>query len=68
MRSGILNGYGSLCDGIVQRIQGLLKKSVKVIATGGDAAIIAKHSKSVRKIDPDLTLKGLQITAEQTKL
>jgi len=61
MRSGVLNGYGALCDGIVGRIEAYLGKEVDVIATGGDADVIAKYSKAIQKIDHDLTLKGLKI-------
>jgi len=68
MRSGILNGYASLCDGIVGRIGSLYKKTLKVITTGGDAALIAKFADSIKKIDPDLTLKGLRITYEKKYL
>ena len=64
MRSGLLNGYASLCDGVIQRIRSLYKKSPGVVATGGDAALIAKHATSIKKVDPDLTLKGLRITYE----
>lgn len=62
MRSGILNGYASLCDGIVERISSLYTKKIKVIATGGDAGLIAKYANSIKRINPDLTLEGLRIT------
>ena len=62
MRSGILNGYGSLCDGIVKRIAAKFRTTPMVIATGGDARLISTHSVSIDKIDPSLTLKGLRIT------
>ncbi len=62
MRSGILNGYAMLCDGIVAKIRALYGQNVKVIATGGDAKVIAKYSNSIEQIDTNLTLKGLQLT------
>lgn len=62
MRSGLLNGYASLCDGIVERIGSLYKRRPVVIATGGDAQLIAKYALSIKRVDPDLTLKGLKIT------
>jgi len=64
MRSGILNGYGSLCEGMISRIESFLNSSVKVIATGGDAGLIAKYCRSIQATDADLTLKGLRIIAK----
>ncbi len=64
MRSGILNGYASLCDGIIDRVKALYKERPRIIATGGDAALIAGYTKSIKTIDPDLTLKGLEIAFE----
>lgn len=65
IRSGILNGYASLCDGIIKKVKASRKEPMKVIATGGDAAIISRHSCFIRKIDPDLTLKGLQLIGDK---
>ncbi len=64
MRSGLLNGYGSLCDGIIRRVSGKFKTKPVVITTGGDAALIAKYATFIKKIEPDLTLKGLRIIHE----
>ncbi len=66
MRSGLLNGYGSLCDGIVKRISSLYGGRPEVIATGGDAALIAKYAGAIKKVDPNLTLKGLRIIYEKS--
>lgn len=66
MRSGLLNGYGSLCDGIVGRISSLYKGKPEVIATGGDAPLIAKYATAIKIVDPDLILKGLRIVYEKT--
>ena len=39
-----------------------------VVATGGIAPIIAPESKTIQSVDPNLTLKGLQILhARNTK-
>ncbi|MCX5751357.1 MAG: pantothenate kinase, partial [Candidatus Saganbacteria bacterium] len=35
--------------------------SLKVVATGGLASLICKHAKVIDRIDPDLTLKGLNL-------
>lgn len=65
MRSGILYGYASLCDGVIKKIASLYKEQPIVVATGGDARLIAKYADSIKKIDPDLTLKGLRITYQK---
>jgi len=61
MRSGILNGYASLCDGITNRIRAIYGKKIKIISTGGDALLISLFSSVLKKNDQDLTLKGLKI-------
>ncbi len=64
MKSGILYGYGSLIDGIVEGIQKEMvgdEKEFKVIATGGMAKLIAPVSKTIDEIDPLLTLSGLHL-------
>jgi len=64
MKSGIFYGFGCLCDGLVAK----LKKRygpTRVIATGGHARLMAKFSRSIDKVDPDLTLRGLRIICEK---
>ena len=62
MQSGILNGYASLCDGIVNKLKSRYGRGLVVIATGGDARLLRQYCSSIDKIDLDLTLKGLLIT------
>ena len=61
MRGGILFGFGAMCDGLIAQYKKILGKSTKVIATGGNAALMKRYAKSIRKVDEDLTLKGLQL-------
>ena len=60
MRSGIFHGFSSLCDGIVSKLKTKYGKQ-PVIATGGHCRLMARFSKSIDMIDPDLTLRGLRI-------
>ena len=62
MRSGIFYGYGSLCDGIVRLLMKKYAPKAKVIATGGHCRLIAPFCRTIRIVNPDLTLKGLEIT------
>lgn len=62
MRSGILNGYGALCDGIIKKLRSKYGRNLPAIATGGDAPLLSRYCPSIDKIDLNLTLKGLLIT------
>ncbi len=62
MKSGILNGYGALVDGLSDKIQTELcpqGEPLKVLATGGMAHLIAPYSARIEEVDTMLTLYGL---------
>lgn len=64
MKSGILNGYGALVDGLVVRIRKELcpnNEPVKVLATGGMAHLISPYSTLIEEVDTMLTLYGLHL-------
>jgi type III pantothenate kinase len=61
LQSGIVFGYASLIDGMVARIRAELGYPCAVIGTGGMAPLLAKHARSIERVDPDLTLKGLRL-------
>jgi type III pantothenate kinase len=64
MKSGILNGYGALVDGLVEKIREELcpkGEPMKILATGGMAHLIAPFSKSIEEVDTMLTLYGLHL-------
>lgn len=61
LQSGIVFGYASLIDGMVARIRAELGYPCTVIGTGGMAPLLAKHARSIERVDPDLTLKGLRL-------
>ena len=67
MQSGLVYGYVAMVEGMVKKIkdQGSKFKTAKVIATGGLAKLICKHTKIVDKIDDKLTLKGLALIGEK---
>jgi type III pantothenate kinase len=61
MQSGIIFGYVGLIEGIVARIQQELGEKATVVATGGYAELIARETKVIDKINPDITLIGLRL-------
>lgn len=61
MQSGLLFGYVSMVEGMVERFRQELGPEMKVIATGGLAELIAKETTAVQVIAPWLTLEGLRI-------
>lgn len=64
MQSGLLFGYVGLVEGMVARFRAELGEDMRVIGTGGLAQIIARETDVIQKVDPWLTLKGLQIVWE----
>ena len=61
MQSGMLFGYTALVEGMVARFRKELGPSMKVIATGGLADIIARETDVLKILAPWLTLDGLRI-------
>jgi type III pantothenate kinase len=61
MQSGLLYGYVSMVEGMVERFRKELGPDMKVIATGGLAETVAKETTAVQVIAPWLTLDGLRI-------
>lgn len=64
MLSGLFYGYGALCDGIVNKLRAKYAPNAKVIATGGQSRLLAPFCRTVKIVDPDLTLHGLRLTYE----
>jgi len=67
MQSGCYFGFLGQMEEIIRRIKRELPGEPRVIATGGFANLIARNSGLVELVDPDLTLKGLQIIFERDK-
>lgn len=61
MQSGLLFGYVSMVEGMVERFRRELGPDMKVIATGGLAETIAKETDVIDILAPWLTLDGLRI-------
>jgi type III pantothenate kinase len=61
LRAGILYGAVGQVDELVTRMTAELLEEPVVIATGGLAETIAPLSRTITRVEPDLTLKGLGI-------
>ena len=61
IQSGLLYGYAGQVDALVGRIEQELGRPTYVIATGGLAPAIAPETTSIRKLEPFLTLEGLEL-------
>ncbi len=64
MQSGLLFGYVSMVEGMVERFRQELGLEMKVIATGGLAEVVAKETDAIDIIAPWLTLDGLRLIWE----
>ena len=60
-------GYAGLVDTLVKRIEQELGRSTYVIATGGLSTVIASETTSIHKIEPLLTLEGLELLYRRAK-
>jgi type III pantothenate kinase len=67
MQSGIYYGYVGLVDGILERLLAELPDLQSVVATGGQAELIAGGSRHIREVAPLLTLHGLQLIHERNR-
>ncbi len=67
MQSGIFFGYVALIDGLVERIRQELAFEPEIIATGGHSAALAASSRTISRVEPDLTLLGLALIWEKNR-
>lgn len=65
MQSGLFYGAVGLVDGILDRMAAALGSSVRMVATGGQASLVASASKYKLPVDALLTLEGLRIIHER---
>ena len=60
LQSGAVHGFSGQVEGIVAAIRGELGEQAPVIATGGLAAMIARHTACIAEVDQHLTLRGIE--------
>ena len=60
INKGILLGYAAVCDDFIKRLKNKYGSETKVVATGGDAGLISKYSREIKRVYPDLIFTGLK--------
>ena len=68
MLIGAVHGYRGLIRGLLAELKRNLKtQRLRVVATGGYAALIASKLPEISAVRPDLTLEGLRLTWQANK-
>ena len=67
MQIGIYWGYVAMMEGLVARMKAEIGRPVKVIATGGLAALFDEHTDIFDAIEPDLTIQGLALLYKRAR-
>jgi type III pantothenate kinase len=67
MQIGIYWGYVAMMEGLVARMKAEIGRPVKVIATGGLAALFDEHTDIFDSIEPDLTIQGLALLHKRSQ-
>lgn len=72
MQSGLFFGHVAMIEGMIRRMRVELAgadepASVRCIATGGMASLIGAETEMFDAVDPDLTLRGLQMVWERNR-
>lgn len=68
LKSGILEGYGSLTDELISRFKKRFGSGLKVIATGGFSHHLKPYTRSLKTIEPKLSVKSLIAIAAEHKI
>lgn len=63
MQAGFVFGFVGQTEAIVARMRSEMGVQARVIATGGLADVVARHSSIVERVDPHLSLLGLHVFA-----
>lgn len=65
--SGIVYGFSAMTEQLNNKLKKILGESAKVIATGGNAALIRRYCNNIDRLDKTLTLKGINLIYKNFK-
>lgn len=65
LQAGFFYGAVGMIDGILERLIQELGPDTETVATGGQADLIVRGSRFLKRNDPDITLEGLQLIWER---
>lgn len=67
LQSGAIYGYAGLVDGLVERMKSELGGTATVIATGGNAGLVADVARCIAHVDENLRLEGLRLLYDEAQ-
>ncbi|MGH7709547.1 MAG: type III pantothenate kinase [Vulcanimicrobiaceae bacterium] len=65
LQAGIVYGFVGQSEGLIARLRARLGDDARVVATGGFAEVIARHTAAIDSVDPHLILHGLRVFYER---
>jgi type III pantothenate kinase len=61
LQAGIVYGFVGQTEALVRRMRHAIGEDARVVATGGLADVIAKHTTAIDAVEPHLVLQGLAL-------